>query len=273
MSRRTFVVAISFVMVLLLSGREWLLLPDGKFHAHFLSIGQGDTALLILPDGKQVLIDGGADWEPLEKLGKYMPFFDRTIDLLIISHDNADHLTALPEIVQRYRIGAIAISGYAGSGRHEAILSRLLSSETTIIHAHAGQIIDMGNDVTIDFLWPPSRVSASLARGFNNVSVVSRIHYQNKSILFTGDIESIAEETLVRTGADLHSDVLKVAHHGSKTSSIEAFLQKVNPSVAVISSGEDNAYGHPHGEVVDRLISFGIEVRRTDRGEDIEIVW
>lgn len=265
-------IALSVAILFLIGAREWTLLPDGKLHLHFLSIGQGDSTLITLPDHKQILIDGGVDWKPLEKLGAHVSFFDRSIDLLILTHDNADHLMALPEIAKRYRIRAILIGGYGASGRYTEILRRLETQGTKIVVATAGSTFTM-DDVRIEVLWPPSQAPSSLVRGFNDVSIVAKILYKNNSALFTGDIESVVEETLVRTRADLSATVLKVAHHGSRTSSTEAFLRRVHPDVAVISSGEGNRYGHPHPEIVERLQNMGIEVHRTDTEGDIEIVW
>lgn len=271
--RLSFWVTLLLILLGSLSVREWQRLPDGKLHIHFLSIGQGDATLLELPDGKQVLIDGGMDWAPLEAIGKEFPFFDRSIDFLILSHDNADHLMALPEIVERYKISAVGLSGYGDSGRLELLESRLKTQGTQAITLQAGKIIDLGSGVMLEVLWPPSKVTTGLAKGFNDVSIVMAVSYQGKRILFTGDIEAIAEETLVKTGADLHADILKVAHHGSKTSSTEAFLKKVSPRLAVISNGLGNSYGHPHQEVLERYKELGIEVHRTDMQGDLEVVW
>ncbi|MEQ1849470.1 MAG: ComEC/Rec2 family competence protein [Candidatus Peribacteraceae bacterium] len=261
------------LLVCLLVSREWLLLDDGRLHIRFLSIGQGDATLLTLPSGADVLIDGGMDWATLEKLPKYMSFFDRSIELVILSHDNADHLMALPEIAKRYRVDMFLTSGYGGSARYKAILERLRSQGSTILVMNAGDQLTLDDGVTLDVLWPPTKIKASVARGFNNVSLVAALEYQGKRILFTGDIEKVAEETLIRTNTNLRADILKVAHHGSKTSSIDGFLRRVNPTLAVISAGRDNSHGHPHEEVVERYQKHGIEVRRTDEEGDIEIIW
>jgi len=261
------------VLVALLFAREWTLMPDGKLHAYFLSIGQGDTIFLVLPDGKQVLIDGGPDWTALEKLGNHMSFLDRSIDLMILTHDHADHLVSLPEVAKRYRVQAVLLSGYGSSGRYKAMEDALHKQGTKLIPAHAGRRLELGNNISMDVLWPPSEMATSLVKNQNNVSVVTKLTYGEKSMLFTGDIEEIAEATLLKTGTDLHADLLKVGHHGSRTSSTEAFLKRVAPSLAVISSGNGNSYGHPHADVVKRYDQLGIEVRRTDLEGDVEVVW
>lgn len=260
------------IVCALLAGREWLRMPDGKLHAYFLSIGQGDAALLVLPSGEQILIDGGEDWTTLEKLGKYMPFFDRTIELMILSHSDTDHITALVEVSKRYRVRAVMLTGFESTARADEMRAHLQKQGTTVLPAHAGKRVEIGG-VVIDVLWPPSVLPSALGKKPNNTSVVATVEYGGKRMLFTGDIEEIVEETLVRTRADLRTDILKVAHHGSRTSSSEVFLEKAQPSIAVISSGEDNRHGHPHQEVLDRFKKIGVEVRRTDKEGDIEVVW
>lgn len=257
-----------------LSVREFRLQPDGKTHVIFFDVGQGDSALITTPNGKRVLIDGGPDWSTLERLGSHMPFFDRSIDMVMLSHPNADHLMSLPEVLRRYDVQALATAGTAYEmGRYAATLSGAELSGARSLVLHAGQTIELQSGATITVLWPPSVMPNGMSKDVNNESLVLRFESNGKRVLFTGDMESIVEKTLVQARADVRADILKVAHHGSTSSSILEFLRLVDPDLAVISAGEGNPFGHPRPEILERLNDLGVEVRRTDLEGDIEVVW
>lgn len=261
------------IIVVVLGAREYRLLPDGKTHIVFFDVGQGDSALLTLAGGERVLIDGGPDWSTLERLGSYMPFFDRRIDVLILSHPNTDHMAAFPEVLRRYSVGTLVTAGTVfDSGIYAATLSGASIRNVPLIVMRAGQTIVVGDD-TLEALWPPTEMPRGFSKNENNASLTLRFTHAGKRILFTGDLEEIVEKTLVEAAADLRADILKVPHHGSRSSSSTGFLLAVQPSIAVISVARDNAYGHPHPHVLDRLRAVGAEIRRTDEEGDIEIVW
>lgn len=254
--------------------REWMLLPDGKFHVVFFDVGQGDSALLTLPRGTQILIDGGPDWSALERLGRYMPFFDRDIDVLILSHPNLDHLAAFPEVLRRYRVQTLFIAGSVYDvGTYQALLHQAQTRGTAVVRLHAGQSLQLPDDLMMDVLWPPERMPAGFNANINNESLVLRMTYDGRRMLFTGDIEKIVEDTLTAAKADLKTDIVKVAHHGSKSSSSTGFLLAADPDLAVVSVSARNTYGHPSAAVLGRLEAMGIEIRRTDMEGDIEIMW
>ncbi len=264
------------VFVLLSFGltiREWTLLPDGKMHLRFLSVGQGDSALLRTPEGKTILIDGGPDWSTLEDLGEYLPFLHRRIDLLVLSHPNLDHLLSFPEILKRYKVGGIVMSGTENAlPRYRQIFNLAAEHSVPILVVAAGQSIEVEDNVTMEILWPPKTMPKGFTKNSNDASLVFMLRYRNHRALFTGDIEKPTEETLVRAHADLKADILKIAHHGSKTSSTDAFLQAVSPSLAVLSVGK-NSYGHPRPEILEKLKSMEVETRRTDLEGTIEVLW
>lgn len=256
-----------------LSVREYTLMPDGALHLRFLSVGQGDSALITTPDGKTVVIDGGPDWSTLESLGKYLPFFDRSIDLLVLSHPNLDHLLSLPEIVKRYKVSGIVIAESSNTQpRYRKLLNLARAKSIPVLTVAAGQSIDLGNEAKMHILWPPKTMPKGFPKDENNRSIVAMLSYKNHRALFTGDEEFQVEETLVRAHADLKADILKVAHHGSRTSSSTGFLLAVRPSLAIISVGR-NIYGHPRPEVVKRLKQASAEVWRTDERGMLEVVW
>lgn len=261
------------IALLILGGRELMLQPDGKMQVVFFDVGQGDSALLTLGNGTRILIDGGPDWSTLEKLGKYMPFFDRTIDIVILSHPNSDHMTSFPEVLRRYSVGTLVTAGTAyDSGVYAATLSGASVHGVPHVIMHAPQTLSLKGGM-MEVLWPPKIMPRGFSDDANNASLVLRISYGEKRVLFTGDMESIVEKTLLAADADLASDILKVPHHGSKSSSTLEFLRAVQPKVAVISAGKNNSYGHPHPDVVARLTAMGTKILRTDDIGDIELKW
>ncbi len=256
-----------------LFAREAALAPDGRLHIRFLSVGQGDSAMVTTPSGNIVVIDGGPDWSTLEGLGRYLPFFDRHIDMLVLSHPNLDHLASFPEVLKRYSVGSIVFSGIENPlPRYNEMLELAAHAKTQLVPVAAGQTIDAGDGVTLRIVWPPQVMPKGFTKNVNDTSVVLMLEYQGHRALFTGDGEKATEETLARATVDLRADILKVGHHGSKTSSSTGFLLAVHPSLAVISVGK-NSFGHPRPEIMSRLQSIGAEVRRTDQEGTIHIVW
>jgi len=238
--------------------------PDGKLHVYFFDVGQGDATLLVSPSGKQVLIDGGPNLDALEQLGNHMPFFDRSIDLLVLTHPDADHLTALPDVLRRYDVQRVLISGVqSSSGRYQALLDAIRQQQIPVLLADPDSDIDLGDGITLDVIWPPPGLLGKTVRNKNDTSVVIRVLGGKQSILLTGDIEKDAEAAILNMKTDVRADILKVAHHGSKTSSTQAFLEAVHPNAVIISAGRDNRFGHPHPSVTGRFQQLGYEIRNT----------
>lgn len=271
--RRLLLPLSALLFILVFGVREWNLWPDGTTHIVVFSVGQGDSTLITTATGKRILIDGGPDWSTLQKLGAHMPFFDRSIDLLVLSHSNLDHFASFPEVLRRYDVGAIAISDIAvKSPWFQKIIETAKNTGTIIRPLRAGQTVVLDTHLSMRVLWPPSPIPTSYANELNNTSLVFRLESPKNSMLFTGDIEERVETTLVLAKTDLASQTLKVPHHGSRTSSSTGFLLAVSPKLAIISSGK-NSYGHPHSGVLARYEKLGIRTKRTDTEGDIEIVW
>jgi len=250
------------IITILLTLHELTLLPNGKLGVHFLDVGQGDSTLLITPSGKQVLVDGGPDMSTLEHLGKHMPFFDRTLDLVILTHPHDDHLASFPEVFKRYKVKRVLLAGTElGPSRYHALLNEITGQQIPVIITNPLKDIDLGDGVVLDVIWP--NANGRNEKNPNNSSVVIRALYKEESILLTGDIEIEAEEEILVTGADLSSTILKVAHHGSKTSSLTSFLLMVKPEQAIISVGEENAFGHPHEATLSRFKTLEVPVALT----------
>jgi competence protein ComEC len=268
------------VFLLLLNIFCWrevfVLATNSNLKVDFLDVGQGDSAFIITPENHQVLIDGGPDSTILRKLAENMPFWDRTIDLVILSHPEKDHMQGLIDVFQRYKIDYILWTGVKKSDpEYEAWMKVLEKQEkigAKIIIAELGQKIRAGN-VLIYTLYPLENLSGQEMRNTSNdKGVVCRLVFGKNSFLFTGDISTVAEKNLVDKKINLVSEVLKVAHHGSKYSTSEEFLAAVGPKVAVISVGAKNTYGHPTPEVLQKLDNFRVKTLRTDQKGDITIL-
>ncbi|MBU3942357.1 MBL fold metallo-hydrolase [Patescibacteria group bacterium] len=238
---------------------------DDFLEVTFFDVGQGDSAFMETSDGFQILIDGGPDLTILEKLGQEMLPQDRTIDLIVLSHPHDDHLFGLLEVLKRYEVKNILWSGAEEkTGNYQEWLRLIEEEQANIIIAQPNQEIKInGSRTGLDlFVYSSDKENSNL----NDSSVVMEVRYKDTSFLFTGDISEKIEKKL-----DVDIDVLKVAHHGSKTSSSVGFLEKVSPEVAVISVGE-NTYGHPSPETLQNLDNFGIKTLITKEEGDIKVV-
>jgi competence protein ComEC len=250
-------------------------MPDDKLHISFLDVGEGD-AILIQKGNQQVLIDGGpGSQEVTLGLGNRMPFWDRTIELVILTHPHADHLTGLVEVLQRYKVEQVLYPDLNyESPLYEEWLNSIEEKDIESTIAQAGQEIELGDGVVIKVLNPQASLLTGTESDIDNNGVVLRLTMGEINFLLTADIGWEAEFELISRGTELASTVLKVSHHGSDTSTTPEFLASANPQVAVISVGEDNPYGHPSAEVLDRLgEKLGAEnIYRTDEQGTIEFI-
>jgi len=250
-----------------------LQLPDGKLHVAFLDVGQGDAVFITTPNGQQILVDGGPSPTALSsELSKQMPFWDRSIDMLILSHSDADHITGLAEVLERFHV-----EGWLDNGRpdDDATFAKCqeLLQDVPRHTVRAGDRLDLGRGLYLEVVHPPSELMTGSEADSNNNSVVLRLVWDQASFLLTGDIEAEAERNLLRSGQPLSARVLKVAHHGSAGSSTAEFLASVEPAYTVISVGADNRFGHPKKEVIERLLQLGeVTILRTDRQGTIEFI-
>ena len=255
----------------------WELRPQ-ELEVTFFDIGQGDAAFIETPERLQILIDGGPSSVILEKLGQEMPFWDRTIDLVILTHPERDHLAGLLEVLKSYRVENILWTGVVRDTAEYKEWQRLIKEEgANIFIAKAGQKISLAVSNTaklLEVLYPFEGLEGKKLKDSNNTSIIARLVFGKTSFLFTGDATQSVEKELIlgRTEykAQLDSDVLKVGHHGSKTSTSKEFVEAVSPEIAVISDGKNNQYGHPHQEVLNNLA--GAQIFRTDLDGDIKII-
>jgi competence protein ComEC len=249
-------------------------MPDDKLHVSFLDVGQGD-AILVQRGHQQVLIDGGPNPRALAlELGERMPFWDRTIELVVLTHPHEDHLGGLVEVLERYEVERVLHPDLEyGSALYDEWQALIEANDIPITVARAGQGVVLGDGATMAVLNPPATLLEGTNSDLNNNSAVLRLVMGEVSFLLTGDIELEAELGLIARGAGLGSTVLKVGHSGSLTSTSQDFLAAAAPEVAVISVGP-NPYGHPHGGVVASLEeSLGAaNVYRTDELGTIEFI-
>lgn len=246
---------------------------ERRLEVTILNVGQGDAILIETPGGADVLIDGGPGPAVLRGLGGELPWDDRSLDMVVLTHAEADHATGLLDVLDRYDASRVVLPGAARDaplGRH--VLARASADGASVVFADAGTAWDLGGGVTLEALWPPPGQGwlPDGQRTPNNSGLVLRLRWRDVSYVFAADIEAAAEETLAAGGRLSPATVLKVAHHGSKTSSAARFLDALRPAVAVISAGDDNRFGHPAQEVVDRLGQYAHVLTTAQQGH-IEI--
>jgi competence protein ComEC len=252
-----------------------LQLPDGRLHVAFLDVGQGDAILITLPSGQQILVDGGPSPADLTTaLGREMPFWDRSLDAVVMTHADADHITGLVEVLDRTRVDHWLDSGQPDDDPLYLQCQTLLEEKGVPRHAvQRGSSLVLEQGIVLEALHPPPEAAAGAEADANNNSMVLRLAWGKASFLLTGDIEAEAEQRLLESGQPLRATVLKVAHHGSGGSSTAGFLGAAAPRYAVISVGAGNRFGHPQEAVLDRLAALGdVTVLRTDRVGTVEFV-
>ncbi len=227
----------------------------GKLSVSFLDVGQGDAVLITTPTGQHILVDGGPSPEEIAlELGEGLPFWERNIDLVVLTHAHDDHVTGLVEVLRRYEVKQVLAPGFPyTSSAYIEWLSVIEEKGIEYTRAEAGQRIDLGGGAILEVLHPPGEFLEGTESDIDNNGVVIRLTMGEVSFLLMADLYDEGEEALLYQGVALRSTVLKVAHHGSSTSTTASFLAAVNPQVAVISVGVDNPFGHPSAEVIAGL--------------------
>ncbi|MDP2727576.1 MAG: ComEC/Rec2 family competence protein, partial [Dehalococcoidia bacterium] len=254
----------------LLAFTSFVTLPDQQRHVSFLDVGEGDAILIRTPSYK-VLVDGGPSPSAITRyLGRKLPFWDRRIDLVVLTHPHDDHLMGLMEILQRYEVGGILATPYnQDSSLFQQWRSLVKAKGINYVLARKGQEVRLGQQAKLEVLHPGERLLQGTDSDANNNSVVLRLVWGSFSVLLSGDLQQEGQKDLIEGQTDLSSLVLKVPHQGARNGLGEGFLERVKPQVAIISVGKDNSFGHPAQETIQKL--QGIKVYRTDRNGTIEV--
>lgn len=265
-------------------------LPDGRLHIYFCDVGQGDSVYIRAPDNHDMLIDGGPDEKVLSCLGKYMPFYDRTIDVVVLTHPQKDHLQGLISVVERYTVKyfVIGVEGNNTEG-YTKLVEAIEKKKVPIKNLYLGDTFSLGS-AKFSVLWPErdwvashlnkeqlainnssqAVLGLSTDTELNSFSYFLHLQYGSFDVLFTGDGDSTIQPEIMRQANLPDIEVLKFPHHGSKTAILPEFLAVVKPELAVISVGR-NSYGHPSFDAMDLLKERSIEIKRTDRDGNIEV--
>lgn len=246
--------------------------PKDVMKIYFLDVGQGDSILIKAPNGKEILIDGGPDSGVLREIGKTMGFFDRTIDIVLATHPDQDHIGGLPFVLENYKVENFIDSiADSGTNSYRELLSLVKEKDIETFYGMRGMVIilDHKNGVYLHVLYPvPDDFKVTET---NDMSIVTKLVYGDTAVILTGDAPKMVESVLVSTdGPYIRSPILKVGHHGSKTSTSSSFVRDINPTYAIVSAGEDNRYGHPNDEVINILEKENIKILETSKEGTIE---
>ena len=238
-----------------------------KLEVSFLDIGQGDAILIQTPSGKNMVIDGGPNNLILERLSNKISYFDTTIDVMVSTHPDADHVTGLIPILEKYDVKKIIVSPVLGhTGVFDDLTKHVDAEYADEYIAQTGDVIDFHDGVIATILYP-SKNYHEKKNDTNDASVSLELQYGNETFLLTGDLPSTEESKLITAGLDKNITVYKAGHHGSKYSSGEQLLSYIKPEYTVISAGKNNRYGHPNPETISRLEKYSKEIISTiDRG-------
>lgn len=248
---------------------------DNNLHIIACNVGQGD-AILIQKNTTQILIDGGPNISVLSCLGKHMPFWDRQIEMVILTHPEADHYSGLIEVFKNYKILNFGENNTSSGSQGYQVLKNLVGGTGTATrHLEKGTIIRAGL-MQLDVVWPEIKQSGDDKRIIdnnpNNEAVVLLLKYARFKALFTADVENKVSDELSKLEEIQNLNYVKVNHHGSRNGMSQKLLNSLSPSIAVISSGIRNSYGHPHAEIIEMLVKKNVKILRTDEMGDVEVV-
>jgi len=263
------VIVLSLILIFLTLGKR----SEQNLKIYFFDVGQGDASLIVTPNGQNILIDGGPDNTLSSKIGTVLPFYERTIDLLIITHAHDDHWLGLSSLTKRYHFKRVLVPSCSSGKLYDNFILELKNSGTEIIRPAINQRFFF-KAVALTILSGEVSEEICAKQGLNASSIVARFVYGATNVLLMGDLEIPGEERLLNQKplSRLKSQILKTGHHGSTTSSGEQFLQAVNPQTAIISVGANNTFGHPSLRILWRLQHLKINIFRTDLLGDISFI-
>lgn len=284
MNKRILIIVFSLVLLIGIGIYDFSRFNDSKLHLVFCNVGQGDAIFIKTPNGDDILIDGGPDESVLNCLSNHMPFWDKTIEVMVLTHPHADHLTGLISVLKRYEV----IYYFTENVKNDTLVYKrlqdiLAEKKTTAKFTFSGDRIDFSDKTSLSTIWPEKEwvnnqtlqdsknlENDNISLDVNGFSVIQLLSYGDFKALLTGDAGVLIEDRIAKLTGDV--DVLKVPHHGSKTGMSDYFLTYINPSLAVISVGAKNRYGHPSKVILDLLQKHNINFLRTDVNGEVEIV-
>lgn len=290
-------IGLAFLFLAVIS-QELPKLADGKFHLVFCNVGQGDALYLKTPKGQDILIDGGASDAVIKCLNNYLTFWNRKIEIVFLTHPQADHLNGLISVFEKYEVENFYTTPVANQTRgFERLVEMALAEGSRLKNLYTGQRVKTSDGVLIEIVWPKKEWLAerseklsfndnsqatlgvyNFSGDLNSTSMVTLVSFEEFDAYLGGDADIKVQDEIIRTGALRDIEVFKVPHHGSKWGFTEKLLEKLTPEIAVISVGK-NRYGHPNEEIISRLNNFShqfqpsaIKILRTDQDGTIEIV-
>jgi len=250
------------LLLLLLCLQQLFVFTNRNLSVFVLNVGQGDSILIQTSEYKNILIDAGEGSRVIDELGDKINFFNQSIDLAIITHPHADHFGGFLEVLQKYPIKQIMLTGVVSHDpSYQALLDEIRSLNIPITFPQNDQDLQIGQNAYLDIIYPFTGQSliGQDVKNKNNTSIITKLITDNQSqILLTGDAEHELEREILLSGQDIRSPILKLGHHGSRTATSDNFLTAVSPSTAIISAGLDNKFGHPHLETIDKLSNIQI---------------
>jgi len=238
----------------------------------FLDVGQGDAILIKSPFGQNILIDGGPDGTILKRLGDNLSWWERTIDLMILTHPHDDHVAGLNEVIKRYDVQKIIYTGVKySSPTYDRWQELVKDYKIPIAIVDRMQTINLGESCYLEILYPRQAIYNQSVDNLNNSSIVSRLTCDGIKILLMGDAEREEEKELIKSETDLSAEIIKIGHHGSDTATSDEFLEKVKPEIAILEVGK-NDFGLPSLRVLKKLERQQIKIYRTDKDGTINII-
>lgn len=243
-----------------------------NFEVDFLDVGQGDSVLIKTEAGQNILIDGGPDSTVVKRLSENLSWWDRKIDLMILTHPHSDHVSGQIHVLNRYKVKKVLYTGVAHAIPEYAEWLQIIKNRNIPLKIieHPQRVI-LDENAFLDIIYPFESLAGMEVKNLNNSSIVVKLTHGQNKFLLAGDIESEIEAKLLEKNIDLAAKVFKANHQGSDTSNTEEFLKAVNPQIIVITVGADNKFGHPNGRILKRFERIGAKIYRTDQNGTIKM--
>ncbi|PKM91044.1 MBL fold metallo-hydrolase [Candidatus Falkowbacteria bacterium HGW-Falkowbacteria-1] len=239
---------------------------------YFLDVGQGDAIFIQTPNKQNIIIDMGSE-KGVKELNKIIPWWSKNIDMAIITHPHDDHIAGFPLLIKKYKIKKIIFTGASySSPLYQEVLKIIDEKNLNLLIPQPEQNIKIDENCYLKFLFPIDSMAGKEMESLNNSSIVIQLICKNSIFLFTGDAEEEIEKKILEKNYDLKSDVLKVGHHGSISSTNQEFLNKIDPKIAIIMVGKNNKFNHPSLRTINKLKKIGAETFRTDLNGNILII-